>query len=209
MSIDSWGSFPRPFLPLEFVTTLFATLLMLLVPLCCVLVFIFGHHSLDGGSEICFFPCLFLVLPWIKYRCYIFIDFLILLPGHVVGTFLSGSRHLVNCEGTRKACPFDHSRLLSRSCLGSVTLYHLSRKVRHQLQLPLKFLRDVGVRKLVYPALVCSCPERLVTKCWSFCTLTLCPLSQGGFHENPRKRAEKEPGLSPIAPPGGIWLCPV
>ena len=126
MSIDSWGSFPRPFLPLEFVTTLFATLLMLLVPLCCVLVFIFGHHSLDGGSEICFFPCLFLVLPWIKCRCYIFIDFLILLPGHVVGTFLSGSRHLVNCEGTRKACPFDHSRLLSRSCLGSVTLYHLS-----------------------------------------------------------------------------------
>lgn len=102
MSIDSRGSFPRPFLPLESVTTLFVTLLMLLVPLCCVLLFIFGHHSLDGGSEICFFLCLFLVLPWIEYRCCIFIDFLILLPGHVVGTFLNGSQHLVNCGGQER-----------------------------------------------------------------------------------------------------------
>lgn len=103
-----------------------------------------------------FFLCLFLFLPWIKYRCYVFIDFFIPLPGHVVGTFLNGSQHLVNCGGTRKACPLDGSRLPSRSQLGSVTIYHLSKKVSDQLQLTLKFLRDVGVRKLVYPALALS-----------------------------------------------------
>ena len=173
------------------------------------LLFIFRHHSLDGGSEVCFFLCLFLFLPWIKYRCYVFIDFLTPLPGHVVGTFLNESQHLVNCGGTRKACPLDRSRLPSRSQLGSVTIYHLSRKVSEQLQLTLKFLRDVGVRKLVYPALVCTCPEQLVTKCWSYCTLARCPLLHGGFHENPRKRAERGPGLSPVAPPWGIWPCPV
>ena len=99
---------------------------------------------------------LFLFLPWIKYRCYVFIDFFIPLPGHVVGTFLNGSQHLVNCGGTRKACPLDGSRLPSRSQLGSVTIYHLSKKVSDQLQPTLKFLRDVGVRKLVYPALALS-----------------------------------------------------
>lgn len=69
----------------------------------------------------------------------------------------------------QKSCPLNLSRLAGRSQLGSVTIYRPSRRVSDWSQLAIKFPRDIGARKLVYPGLVCTSPERLVTKCRLFC----------------------------------------
>lgn len=52
---------------------------------------------------VCFFVvCLFVCFPWIKYRCYVFPDFFIPLPGQVIDTLLCGSQQLANCRETKR-----------------------------------------------------------------------------------------------------------
>lgn len=57
-----------------------------------------------------------------------------------------------------------------RSQLGSVTICLLKRRVSGQSQHVTRSPRDIGAGQLVYPALVSTAPEQLVTKLSLFCS---------------------------------------
>lgn len=82
----------------------------------------------------------------------------------------------------KEACPVNCSRLPGKSQLGSVTIWLLSRRVSGQPQHVTRSPREIGAGQLVYPALVCTASEQLVTK-----LKFLPPLLQGCFPGNPKK----------------------